>query len=136
MSGFFEFIKYNLKEYKSYWICEGIIIFGTICFIFKLNSYNKILFEIQSQYSNDIIKALEVVREPFYFNYLLFGGLVIAILIGYIMLVLKRLRWVSIPIIVINIILLIVFFIVYWNPILAIFAVLLSVCGLFGVASS
>lgn len=136
MNSFFEFILYNLRKNKVYWICEVIIGIGTLCFILKLNSYNKILQEIQERHSNEIIKALEVAKEPLYFHYLLGGGLIIAILIGYTMFVLKKIKVESIFIIIINIILLIIFFEVYWNPILATFAVLLIIAGFFGVVNS
>lgn len=136
MSNIFESILWNLRENKAYWICEAIIFIGTLSFILKLNSYNKILLDIQSRYSNEIIKALEVAKEPSYFNYFFGGAFVIIVLIGYTMFVLKKLRGESILIVIINIILIIVFFKVYWNPVLATFAVLLTIGGIFAVANS
>ncbi|MGU8438675.1 hypothetical protein [Clostridium perfringens] len=136
MSSFFEVIINNYRENKAYWIFEFIIFIGTIFFILKLNSYNKILIEIQSRYTNKIIKAIEVSKEPSYFYYLLSGGAVIAILIGYIFFVFNKIHKESIFIVLINIILLIVFFRVYWNPILATFATLLVIGGIFGMANA
>ncbi|MGU8487707.1 hypothetical protein ACV3OC_12855 [Clostridium perfringens] len=126
----------NLKKYKLYWICEAIIAIGSIYFILKLNSYSKILIDIQNRYSNTILKAIEVAKEPLYFHYLLGATLVITILISYIMFVFMRIRWESIFIILINIILIIVFFIVYRNPILMTFAILLGISGVLGLVIS
>ena len=47
-----------------------------------------------------------------------------------------RIRWESIFIILINIILIIVFFIVYRNPILMTFAILLGISGVLGLVIS
>lgn len=126
----------NFKKNKLYWIGEAIIAIGAIYFILKLNSYSKILIDIQNRYSNTILKAIEVAKEPSYFHYLLGGALVLTILISYIMFVFMRIRWESIFIILINIILIIVFFTVYWNPILMTFAILLGISGVLGLVNS
>lgn len=125
-----------MKLNKGYWISEFIILIGTIYFILKLNSYNKILMEIQSRYENEIRRALEVANEPSYLKYLFGGGLVILIIIGYTFIVIKKLRLESTLIVLINIIILIVFFKVYWNPVLATFTVLLTIGGIFTLANS
>lgn len=126
----------NFKKNKLYWICEAIIAIGTIYFILKLNSYSKILIDIQNRYSNTILKAIEVAKEPSYFHYLLGGALVLTILISYIIFVFMRIKWESIFIILINIVLIIVFFTVYLNPILMAFAILLGISEILGLVTS
>lgn len=120
-----------MNRNKCYLIGELIVMLVTLFFIFKLNSYNKILHDIQSIYNNKIQQTLEVAKEPNYFNYLILGFIFILLLVGYTILIFKaRIGnefWI---IMLMNSILLIALLIVFWNPVLATFATLLIVITL------
>lgn len=126
-----------MRRNKAYLIGELLVIVGTIYFIFKLNIYNKILNDIQDKSDNKIQQTLEIVSEPAYFTYLLWGVFFIALLIGYTVFILKSNigsdRW---KVTIVNAIVLIVLLIVLWNPVLATFAALLIGYGILGFADS
>ncbi|MDQ0149616.1 hypothetical protein ACFO6R_16095 [Eubacterium multiforme] len=119
-----------MRENKMYFILEGTIIGITIIFIIKLLLYNKILNSIQNGYSNELEKAIEVAKEPNYFNYLLAGGGIILILFSYTIFILRK-TFIDKKFIfaLINIILGIWLLVVFWNPILTTFAILLFLGG-------
>lgn len=126
-----------MRDNKKYFIGEFIVMIGTIVFIFKLNSYNKILQDIQNKYDNKIQQVLQIASEPDYFKYLLGGFIFILLLVLYTVYVFKAKIGNEIFIIaLINIILLIILIIVFWNPIITTFAVLLISGGVFIIANS
>ena len=120
-----------MRENKIYFIGEGIVSVLIVCFTFKLYLYNKILYDIQEKYSNQIQKALMVAREPYYFKYLISGILFITLLVVYTTFVISKQyigidRWI---IFIINLVLLIILLIVFWNPIITTIAILLLSAG-------
>lgn len=125
-----------LRENKIYFIGEGIVSVLIVCFTFKLYLYNKILYDIQEKYSNQIQKALMVASDPYYFKYLISGILFITLLVVYtIFIILKPYigidRWI---ILIINLVLLIILLIVFWNPIITTIAILLLLAGGISIA--
>lgn len=96
-----------------------------IIFMAFLNEYNKILFEIQSQYTNIFEQSLRIVSEPNYYNYfvlgIVFAGALIAVSawdFRY-----KEETVMLLVAIVINISILISLIIVFSNPIVTAFVI-------------
>lgn len=126
-----------MRVNKGYFIGEFLLIITTVVFTIKLNSYNKILSSIQSRYDNKIQQALEVASHPDYFTYFLLGIIFIALLVWYTVFTFKAKIGNEILIVaLINLILLIVLLIVFWNPIVTTFAVLLISGGVCMIANS
>lgn len=124
---------------KGYMIGEGIVVVATLFFIMKLHKYNQVLHEIQKNYDNNIQKTIQIASEPNYFNYLLGGAFFIAVLVGYTLFIFKSgssLEGIGWVLSLINICLLIILLVVFWNPVLATFAALLLGGGLFALANS
>lgn len=126
-----------MRDNKGYFICEILVGIATLIFTIKLNSYNEILKSIQCKYDNEIEQALGIASHPDYFNYFLWGIIFIALLIGYTIFIFKsRIGSEALIIFIINFVLLIVLLIIFWNPILTTFAILLLGGGIFTIANN
>jgi len=112
---------------------NGILEFITVIFIIFLRRYSMELLFIQAQYENKIEQALNVIREPRYLNYLVGGLVFAALLIAASVWNFKKIGEsgvVSIVMMVVNIVVLVVLGIAFWNPI---FTALLTVLVALGV---
>ncbi|MGL9921167.1 hypothetical protein [Enterococcus sp. DIV1758] len=131
------FIVETLNEHKWYYISESAIAGATIWFIFMLKAYNQVLYQIQEQYANKIQQTIEIAAEPQYFTYLLTGGFFIVLLVAFTVYTVKKLFNVhALIIILVNLVILQVLLVTFWNPVLATFAMLLIGGGMFVLANS
>ncbi|EHQ8840317.1 TPA: hypothetical protein I0F66_RS10045 [Enterococcus faecalis] len=131
------FIVETLNEHKWYYISESAISGATIWFICMLKAYNQVLYEIQEQYTNKIQQTLEIAAEPQYFTYLLAGGFFIVLLVAFTVYTIKKLFNVhALIIFIVNLVILQVLLVTFWNPVLATFAMLLIGGGIFVLANS
>lgn len=127
----------NLIKFKLYYLLELVVMAITIRFIWILHVYNQLIYIIRINYSDQVIQTLKVMSEPHYFNYLLGGGFFIFLLVVFTLFVIKTKIGINGGIFLgINLILLIILLITFWNPVLATFAILLIGGGSFVMASS
>lgn len=123
---------YSFEEDKKYLIVDGLLIIIVSAFTAMLHLYNQKLYEIQLLYENSLSQTFAIVQEPDYFYYLIAGFVFIVLLIGAPVFCRKsRCNLLSICIIIfINLIMLIILLVVFWNPVLATFAAFLTFAGI------
>lgn len=120
----------TIDKYKIF-VNIGIDI-AAIVFTIFLSRYNKVLYEIQSNYSSKIEQSWHIVGEPRFFRYLI-GGALFALVLVLISLWDYRSRYelgvATLFVIVVNIAVLIALIVVYSNPVFTAFVVVLSCVG-------
>lgn len=117
---------------KSYQIADVVLVIISIYFLYKLYNYKEYLSEkILVKEYGWLKEAFLIVQEPDYFNYLLCGLVVLAMLIGFIYYCIKYEQDPGIELVVVvglNIILTVIILFVFWSPILT----TLFIIGVFG----
>jgi len=92
-----------------------------LIYIFRLWQYNKLLYEVQAQYSSKIEQAFNVIKVSGFFSYLLCGIICASLLIAISVFIFKRRSDIGLtPVCVTilgNLLVLIVLIIVFSNPI-------------------
>ena len=127
---------YIFEEDKEYLIGDGLLLLIVSVFTVMLHVYNQKLHEIQMLYENPISQAFAIAAEPYYYYYLIAGFVFIILLIGTPVFCKKKsCNLLSLCIIIfINLIMLIILLIVFWNPVLAAFATTLAIGALLTIA--
>lgn len=117
---------------KGYQIADVVLVIISIYFLYKLYNYKEYLSEkILVKEHGWLKEAFLIVQEPDYFNYLLCGLVVLAMLIGFIYYCIKYEQDPGIELVVVvglNIILTVIILFVFWSPILT----TLFIIGVFG----
>ena len=117
---------------KGYQISDVVLVIISIYFLYKLYNYKEYLSEkILVKEHGWLKEAFLIVQEPDYFNYLLCGLAVLAMLIGFIYYCIKYEQDPGIELVVVvglNIILTVIILFVFWSPILT----TLFIIGVFG----
>lgn len=117
---------------KAYQIADVVLVIISIYFLYKLYNYKEYLSEkILVKEYGWLKEAFLIVQEPDYFNYLLCGLVVLAMLIGFIYYCIKYEQDPGIELVVVvglNIILTVIILFVFWSPILT----TLFIIGVFG----
>ena len=107
---------------KGYQIADVVLVIISIYFLYKLYNYKEYLSEkILVKEYGWLKEAFLIVQEPDYFNYLLCGLAVLAMLIGFIYYCIKYEQDPGIELVVVvglNIILTVIILFVFWSPIL------------------
>ena len=107
---------------KGYQIADVVLVIISIYFLYKLYNYKEYLSEkILVKEHGWLKEAFLIVQEPDYFNYLLCGLAVLAMLIGFIYYCIKYEQDPGIELVVVvglNIILTVIILFVFWSPIL------------------
>ena len=107
---------------KGYQIADVVLVIISIYFLYKLYNYKEYLSEkILVKEYGWLKEAFLIVQEPDYFNYLLCGLVVLAMLIGFIYYCIKYEQDPGIELVVVvglNIILTVIILFVFWSPIL------------------
>lgn len=107
---------------KGYQIADVVLVIISIYFLYKLYNYKEYLSEkILVKEHGWLKEAFLIVQEPDYFNYLLCGLVVLAMLIGFIYYCIKYEQDPGIELVVVvglNIILTVIILFVFWSPIL------------------
>lgn len=120
---------------KGYQIADVVLVIISIYFLYKLYNYKEYLSEkILVKEHGWLKEAFLIVQEPDYFNYLLCGLVVLAMLIGFIYYCIKYEQDPGIELVVVvglNIILTVIILFVFWSPILT----TLFIIGVFGFSA-
>lgn len=120
---------------KGYQIADVVLVIISIYFLYKLYNYKEYLSEkILVKEHGWLKEAFLIVQEPDYFNYLLCGLAVLAMLIGFIYYCIKYEQDPGIELVVVvglNIILTVIILFVFWSPILT----TLFIIGVFGFSA-
>lgn len=107
---------------KGYQIADVVLVIISIYFLYKLYNYKEYLSEkILVKEHGWLKEAFLIVQEPYYFNYLLGGLAVLAMLIGFIYYCINYEQDPGIELVVVvslNIILTVIVLFVFWSPIL------------------
>lgn len=107
---------------KGYQIVDVILVIISIYFLYKLYNYKEYLSEkILVKEYGWLKEAFLIVQEPYYFNYLLGGLAVLAMLTGFIYYCINYEQDPGIELVVVvglNIILTVIVLFVFWSPIL------------------
>ena len=107
---------------KGYQIADVVLVIISIYFLYKLYNYKEYLSEkILVKEHGWLKEAFLIVQEPDYFNYLLGGLVVLAMLIGFIYYCINYEQDPGIELVVVvvlNIILTVIILFVFWSPIL------------------
>lgn len=107
---------------KGYQIVDVVLVIISIYFLYKLYNYKEYLSEkILVKEHGWLKEAFLIVQEPDYFNYLLGGLVVLAMLIGFIYYCINYEQDPGIELVVVvvlNIILTVIILFVFWSPIL------------------
>jgi putative ABC transporter, permease protein len=121
---------------KGYQIVEIILVIISLVFLFKLYNYKQYLTEKIIEKKFGLIKeAILIVKEPYYFHYLICGIGILIMLMGFIYYCIRYEQdsGLSLVIIVIfNIILTIIVLWVFWSPILTTLCII-GVIGLLAI---
>lgn len=120
---------------KGYQIADVVLVIISIYFLYKLYNYKEYLSEkILVKEHGWLKEAFLIVQEPDYFNYLLCGLAILAMLIGFIYYCIKYEQDPGIELVVVvglNIILTVIILFVFWSPILT----TLFIIGVFGFSA-